>query len=326
MRFADKERHQIFLEPEGLNTEEVYVNGISSSLPYEVQYAFTRSIPALRNAEILRPAYAVEYDYVKSGQMNATMECKSIEGLYFAGQINGTSGYEEAAGQGLMAGINAALKIAAKPPLILTRSESYIGVMIDDLITKVPEEPYRMFTSRAEYRLLLRQDNADLRLRKYGYEAGTIDAVRYQRVKHKEETIRSEITRLNRTFKQQGDRGYSLYQLLARPENTYASLHAQFPEELPDHGEEINRQIELEVKYAGYITMQRTQIDKQAQVEHVQIPSELNFLAVKGLRNEAKLKLNELRPTTLGQASRISGVSPADISVLMIAVRQPMVK
>lgn len=224
VRFADKERHQIFLEPEGLHTQEVYVNGMSSSLPFDVQLEFIHSIPALRNAEIMRPAYAVEYDYVLCGQMFPSLECKTIEGLFFAGQINGTSGYEEAAGQGLIAGINAAKKVQGKPPLILDRSEAYIGVMIDDLVTKGLDEPYRMFTSRAEHRLLLRQDNADLRLRKHGYEAGLIDASRYEKLVYKEKTIASEMERLGKVFRQINQKGFSLAQLLTRPEVTYASL------------------------------------------------------------------------------------------------------
>lgn len=321
VRFADKERHQIFLEPEGLKTEEVYVNGVSSSLPFDVQLQFIHSIPSLRNAEIMRPAYAIEYDYVVSGQIDSTLECKAIEGLFLAGQINGTSGYEEAAGQGLLAGINAANKVLGKPPLILKRSEGYIGVMIDDLVTKSLDEPYRMFTSRAEHRLLLRQDNADLRLRKYGYEAGLIDRARYDRVCEKEKTIQEESLRLGKIFKQVEGKGNSLAQLLCRPENTYASLLKEYPDSMRNFGEEINFQIELNLKYAGYIDRQTTEIAKLDHIENAKIPSEFDYSALNGLRNEARQKLSAVRPHTLGQALRISGVSPADISILMIALK-----
>lgn len=320
VRFADKERHQIFLEPEGLNTQEVYVNGVSSSLPFDVQLAFIHSIPALRNAEIMRPAYAIEYDYALSGQIDASLECKNIEGLFLAGQINGTSGYEEAAAQGLMAGINAANKVLGKPPLILKRSEAYIGVMIDDLITKRLDEPYRMFTSRAEHRLLLRQDNADLRLRKYGHEAGLIDSVRYQRVCEKQLIMDQECDRLGKIFKQVSGKGYTIAQLLCRPENTYAGLLQQYPESVQDFGEEINFQIEVNLKYAGYIDRQTAEINKLSHVENINIPAGFDYAEVHGLRNEARQKLGQVRPHTLGQALRISGVSPADISILMIAL------
>lgn len=319
VRFADKERHQLFLEPEGLQTEEVYVNGISSSLPFDVQLEVIHSIPALRHAEIMRPAYAIEYDYVVSGQMSSSLECTSIEGLFFAGQINGTSGYEEAAGQGLMAGINAANRVLGKPPLILKRSEAYIGVMIDDLVTKTLDEPYRMFTSRAEHRLLLRQDNADLRLRRYGYELGIVDSGRYGKVQHKERVLAEEAERLHQVFKQFNGKGYTLAQLLCRPENSYCSLLELYPDALRDHGEDINFQIELNAKYAGYIDRQTSEIAKLSHVENIRVPLDFDFTAVTGLRNEAKQKLDKAKPQNLGQASRISGVSPADISVLMIA-------
>lgn len=320
VRFSDKERHQIFLEPEGLNTQEVYVNGVSSSLPFDVQLDFIRSIPALRNAEIMRPAYAIEYDYVVSGQIGPSLETKQIEGLFLAGQINGTSGYEEAAGQGLIAGINAARRVLDQPALILKRSEAYIGVMIDDLITKGLDEPYRMFTSRAEHRLLLRQDNADLRLRRYGYEMGLINAERYGRLQHKESTILDECNRLHKIFRQLNGKGYSLAQLLCRPEVTYASLLQEYPEALQDHGEEINMQVELMLKYAGYISRQQGEVERLSHVENIRIPSNFDFSTVQGLRNEARQKLAHHNPCNLGQASRISGVSPADISVLMISL------
>lgn len=320
VRFSDKERHQIFLEPEGLHTQEVYVNGVSSSLPFDVQLQFIQSIPALRHAEIMRPAYAIEYDYVISGQISSSLETTRIEGLFFAGQINGTSGYEEAAGQGLIAGINAANKVRGAPPLILKRSEAYIGVMIDDLITKTLDEPYRMFTSRAEHRLLLRQDNADLRLRHYGYELGIIDEKRFNRVKEKERIIQEESIRLNKVFKQVDGKGYSLSQLLCRPENSYASLLKQYADCLIDHGEEVNFQIELNFKFAGYIDRQASEVAKLEHSERIRIPSDFDVLAVHGLREEARQKIAKMKPDTLGQASRISGVSPADISVLMIAL------
>lgn len=324
VRFSDKERHQIFLEPEGLNTQEVYVNGVSSSLPFDVQLAFIHSIPSLRHAEIMRPAYAIEYDYAVSGQIDASLECKVIEGLFFAGQINGTSGYEEAAGQGIIAGINAANKVLGKSPLILKRSEAYIGVMIDDLITKGLDEPYRMFTSRAEHRLLLRQDNADLRLRKYGYELGLIDYERYEKVCKKEKAIAEETIRLNKIYKQIEGKGYSLAQLLCRPENTYSSLLEKYPEEVTNFGEETNFQIELNLKYAGYIDRQTIEVSKLSHVEKISIPSDFDYGTVHGLRNEARQKLGKVKPHNLGQAMRISGVSPSDISILMISLKKTL--
>lgn len=322
VRFSDKERHQIFLEPEGLNTREVYVNGVSSSLPFDVQMQFIHSIPALRHAEIMRPAYAIEYDYVVAGQISASLETKKIKGLFLAGQINGTSGYEEAAGQGIIAGINAANHVLNRPPLILKRSESYIGVMIDDLVTKEAKEPYRMFTSRAEHRLLLRQDNADLRLRHYGYEVGLIDAARYAKLQHKKKTIEEEIVRLSKVHKQIEGKGYTLAQLLCRPESTYEALLSQFPEAMKDHGSDINFQIELELKYSGYIARQQAEVAKLSQLDHIRVPVDFNYDIVHGLRTEARQRLNEMKPENLGQASRISGVSPADISVLMVTLKR----
>jgi tRNA uridine 5-carboxymethylaminomethyl modification enzyme len=320
VRFADKERHQLFLEPEGLNTEEIYVNGISSSLPFDVQLEVIRSIPALRQAEIMRPAYAIEYDYVVSGQITSSLEYKTVAGLFLAGQINGTSGYEEAAGQGIIAGINAANYVLGRPPLVLKRSEAYIGVMIDDLVTKGLDEPYRMFTSRAEHRLLLRQDNADLRLRRYGYELGLIDSVRYAKLQKKEKVIAEEMERLHKVFKQCNGKGYTLAQLLCRPENTYDSLLALYPDVLQDHGADTNFQIELSAKYAGYIDRQNSEVAKLSHIENIRVPEGFDFTTVYGLRLEARQKLTKARPQNLGQASRISGVSPADISVLMIAL------
>ena len=322
VRFSDKERHQIFLEPEGVGTEEVYANGISSSLPFDAQLEFVQSIPALRNAEITRPAYAIEYDYVLCGQVSETLECRQVEGLYLAGQINGTTGYEEAAAQGLIAGINAAGKVLGKAPFVLKRSEAYIGVMIDDLITKPITEPYRMFTSRAEHRLLLRQDNADLRLRQHGYDLGLIDEQRYARFKHKRETIETEVARLRKIHKQVDGRGNSLLQLLTRPENSYTSLIESYPSDVIDHGEQTNFQIELHAKYAGYIKRQEAEVEKLAHVENIRVPTGFDYSSVTGLRTEVALTLSQISPSNLGQASRIAGVSPADISILIVAMER----
>lgn len=320
VRFADKERHQIFLEPEGLTTEEIYVNGVSSSLPFDVQYQFLRSIPALRNAEIMRPGYAIEYDYVTSGQIHFSLESKTINGLFFAGQINGTTGYEEAAAQGLIAGINAAQKLANKDPIVLKRSEAYIGVMIDDLVTKGVDEPYRMFTSRAEHRLLLRQDNADLRLRRLGYTLGMISEEQYARLVAKETAISKESERLAKTYKAFEGKNCSLSQLLQRPECSYSDLLHHFPEQVVDYGEDTNLQIELTLKYAGYINRQETEVEKLAHIENIRVPEGIDYTKITGLRTEARLRLSKVRPQNLGQASRIPGISPADISVLMIAL------
>lgn len=322
VRFPDKARHQIFLEPEGLKTNEIYANGISSSLPFDVQYAMIRTVVGLEKAEIMRPAYAIEYDYVTSGQIGVTLETRNVEGLFFAGQVNGTTGYEEAAAQGMIAAINAVLKTQGKPPFILKRSEAYIGVMIDDLIAKELDEPYRMFTSRAEHRLLLRQDNADLRLREHGKTLGLIDSEQYTRYLKKKEAIAGALLHLNKTHLEYKGKSTNLGNLLKRPDFTYKTLLEEFPEKIIDHGQEINTAIEIDLKYAGYIEREKKEVTKLAAIDTTLIPKNFNYDAVVGLRNEAREKLKHHLPHHLGQALRISGVSPADISILMVSLKK----
>jgi tRNA uridine 5-carboxymethylaminomethyl modification enzyme len=322
VRFADKDQHQVFLEPEGLNTEEIYTSGISSSLPFDVQYAIVHSIPALRNAEIMRPAYAIEYDYVLSGQISPSLESTTVAGLFFAGQVNGTTGYEEAAGQGLLAGINAVCSLRGEDPLILTRDTSYIGVMIDDLVTKGIDEPYRMFTSRAEHRLLLRQDNADVRLRHHGARLGLISEQQRARLVAKQQTIATEPKRLSSVYKTMNGKSCTLAQLLSRPELTYKDLLLLFPDVMIDYGEDTNSQIEIAIKYEGYIARQVCEVERLATVEQILLPDSFDYGAVTGLRTEARLRLSATKPRNLGQASRIPGIAPADISVLMVALKR----
>ena len=332
VRFADKKRHQVFLEPEGNYTNEMYVGGMSSSLPEDVQYAMYHSVPGLEHATIVRNAYAIEYDCINPTQLKASLEYKKISGFFSAGQANGSSGYEEAGAQGIIAGINAARKLQGKDPLILNRSQAYIGVLIDDLITKGTNEPYRMMTSRAEYRLLLRQDNADLRLTKIGHEVGLIDDNRYEKLLIKEKMIEEEIQRLQHTtiggkkevqklLEQYGSTllqsGSTLADLLKRPELSYDIL-APIDEDRQNLPEDVCEQVNISLKYEGYITRQQKQVAQYQKLENRKIPEDIDYTKVNSLRKEAVQKLDDLRPISVGQASRISGVSPADISVLLI--------
>jgi len=336
VRFSDKERHQIFIEPMGLNTEEMYVQGMSSSLPEDVQIEMYRSIEGLENVEFTRPAYAIEYDAINPLQLKPSLELKNIKGMFFAGQINGTSGYEEAAAQGIIAGINAALEIEEKEPLILQRSDAYIGVLIDDIVTKGTNEPYRMMTSRAEYRLLLRQDNADLRLTPLGYKVGLISKKRYNKFLKKKNNIQKEIERIkNLNIKPAAEvndfleknnstkitNGIKMIELLKRSELSYKSLE-KIDKERPKLTEQEQEQVEIQVKYEGYINLQIKQVEKFKKLENKIIPEEIDYNKLKGLSLESKQKLNKLRPISIGQASRISGVSPADISVLLIYIEE----
>ena len=332
VRFADKERHQIFVEPIGRNTDEMYIQGMSSSLPEDVQIAMYRTLPGLEHAEFTRPAYAIEYDCIKPDDLKLSLEYKKIDGLFFAGQTNGTSGYEEAACQGLIAGINASLKLKGKEPIILDRTQAYIGVLIDDIVTKGTNEPYRMMTSRAEYRLLLRQDNADLRLLEIGHNVGLISDERYERFLIKKRQIEKEIERVrNKTIKptekvnellrkygsSEITTGVKLVDLVKRSELTYAGL-AEIDDERPELDIQVQKEVEIELKYEGYIKLQREQVEKFEKLEQKLLPQDINYEDIKGLRLEARQKLNKVKPNSIGQASRISGVSPADITVLMI--------
>ncbi len=334
--FPDRDEHQIFVEPEGLNTCEMYVQGMSSSLPEDVQLDVLHSVKGLENCHVMRTAYAIEYDCIDPTQLNLNLEHKKISGLFFAGQINGTSGYEEAAAQGIMAGINAALKLKGSEPLILDRSEAYIGVLIDDLVTKGTNEPYRLMTSRAEYRLILRQDNADLRLTQKGYDIGLVSEGRYSRFVEKKANIESEMVRLKKKNISMTDKvreylakresvdikgGISLYELLKRPEITYNSL-SEIDEAMPELDRETSEEIEIVIKYEGYIKRQLQQAEQFKKLENKKVPKGIDFTAIKGLSIEARQKLNDINPANLGQASRISGVSPADVSVLMIHIEQ----
>ena len=332
VRFADKNRHQVFIEPEGLNTNEMYVGGMSSSLPEDVQYAMYRTVAGLEHAVIVRNAYAIEYDCINPKELDSSLEFKKLPGLFSGGQFNGSSGYEEAAAQGLVAGINAAMKVLGREPLILDRSECYIGVLIDDLVTKENREPYRMMTSRAEYRLLLRQDNADLRLTKKGYEVGLISEERYQALLRKEKEIEEEIKRVEHTniganekvqafLEKHGSTllksGTTLGELIRRPELSYEEL-AEIDENRPELRADVQEQVNIEIKYEGYIQRQKRQVEQFKKLETKKIPKDIDYDDVYSLRLEAKQKLKEYEPTSIGQASRISGVSPADISVLLV--------
>ena len=332
VKFPDKERHQVFVEPEGLYTNEMYLGGMSSSLPEDVQYAMYRTVPGLENVKIVRNAYAIEYDCINPRQLDASLEFKAISGLFSGGQFNGSSGYEEAAVQGFMAGVNAARKLQGKEPVILDRSQAYIGVLIDDLVTKENHEPYRMMTSRAEYRLLLRQDNADLRLRRIGYEIGLVSEEQYQYVLWKEEAIQREMERLEKRTVGAGEQvqeflarhnstllksGTTLAELIRRPELGYEALKELDPER-PSLPGDVCEQIDINLKYAGYIRRQMQQVTQFKKLEKKKLDPDFDYSSVNSLRREAVQKLNAYKPMSVGQAGRISGVSPADISVLMV--------
>ena len=332
VRFADKKRHQVFIEPEGLYTNEMYIGGMSSSLPEDVQYEMYHSVPGLEHAKIVKNAYAIEYDCINPRQLYPTLEFKKIKGLFSGGQFNGSSGYEEAAAQGLIAGINAAMEVKGKEQLILDRSEAYIGVLIDDLVTKENHEPYRMMTSRAEYRLLLRQDNADLRLRKKGWEVGLVDDETYNKLLEKERRIQEEIQRVEHTnigasaevqslLESLGSTllksGTTIAELIRRPELTYVAL-APIDKERPEFPEDVCQQVEINIKYDGYIRRQMKQVEQFKKLEQKKLPEDIDYEEVGSLRIEARQKLEAYRPVSIGQASRISGVSPADISVLLV--------
>jgi tRNA uridine 5-carboxymethylaminomethyl modification enzyme len=337
VRFPHKERHQLFLEPEGWHTGEVYVQGFFTGLPEEIQLAMLHSIPALHRAVIMRPGYAIEYDSVPCQEVSAALETKRIEGLFHAGQINGTSGYEEAAAQGLVAGLNAALKVQGRSPIILRRDQAYIGVLIDDLVTKEIDEPYRIMTSRAEYRLLLRQDNADLRLSKIGYQAGLVPPKRYQLVQARHQAVEAELARLGRTWLSPGsdalnehlherglrplNDGVNALQFLRRPEVDYDLVAAAAPPPEP-LAIDVAEQVQIEAKYAGYIEKQRVEVSRFRRLEDRSIPADLDYGALVGLRTEAREKMAYVRPATVGQATRLAGVNPADISVLLVHLKR----
>ncbi len=335
VRFADKERHQVFVEPMGIGTEEMYLQGMSSSLPEDVQIEFMKTIPGLENVKVMRSAYAIEYDGIDATQLKLSLEYKEIDGLFSAGQINGSSGYEEAAAQGIVAGINAAMKIQNREPLILDRSQAYIGVLIDDLVTKGTKEPYRMMTSRAEYRLLLRQDNADLRLTPIGREIGLINDERYQKFLEKKDLIEKEIERIEKIYLSPSEKvlnylesrnstaiksGFNLAELLRRPEISYDSLSEIV--EMPELPRAVKEQVEVVIKYKGYIKRQMQQVEQYKKLEERKLPKNIDYSSIQNLRLEAKQKLTQINPDSIGQASRITGVSPADISVLLIYLEQ----